>query len=109
MAMKKADFDTELLAQCVKQAAGRNWELPGAWDATDNAAVAVRTILSLSGDKENLADDEHAVAHRKACIKALLPLFEAGAPVNFRRTALVVMEIAPKMETGAERKIDRPV
>lgn len=106
--MAETKYDAVLVKHCKTQFNGRNWELPGACDATDTSAIAVRTILEMAGEVDLLANTPEAIEERKAMVAAVRPVFEAGAPVNFRRTALVNMGIAPKSEskTGG---IDRPV
>lgn len=106
--MADKQFDSVLVKQCRLQCDGRNWDLPGAFDATDASAVAVRTILELAGEVDLLANTPEAREERLAMVNALKPIFEAGAPVNFRRTALVQMGIAPKMAT-AEKKAETRV
>ena len=109
--MAEIKFDSELVSQCKAQFANARWELPGACTSDDTAAIAVRTVLALAGERDLLArqgskkadgkeytaeEIKFAVETRKTMVAAIKPIFDAGAPVNFKRGALVKMQIAPK-------------
>lgn len=103
-----------LQKHCKLQCTGKNWELPGAWDELDAGAVCARVALEMAielPDGENpIGQSEKAVALRVAIRDELAPIFKAGAPINFRRTALVAMGIAPKMpEKQAEKATGKVV
>lgn len=68
------------------------------WNGTDNAVCALRTILTELGCLEMLKP-EHAEA-RQAAVDAILPIFSAGAPINFRRGFMVSEKIAPALPKG---------
>jgi hypothetical protein len=103
-----AEYHATLIKHCKLQAKGKNWDLPGAWDSVDNGAVAARVALEMAIELPDginpIGDDEKAIALRKAIVAVLKPMFNAGAPVNFRRNALVEMGIAPKMESEKRDK-----
>lgn len=71
------------------------------WDSEDSAIACVKTILEENGDKEMLASTPEAIAHRKALVKAIIPLMTAA--VNFRRQYLVEAKLATKPTETADR------
>ena len=101
-------YDSVLVKQCKTQFNGRSWDGGNSCNADDTAAIAVRTILEMAGEVDLLAATDEARAERVAMVKAIRPVFEAGAPINFRRTALVNMGIAPKVDT-TKQDVTRPV
>lgn len=97
--MAKA-YDSVLVKHCKRQFDGRQFDTPGACNAADTAAIVMRTVLEMAGNTELLEDTAEAAKERQAIRASILPVLEAGAAVNFRRTALVDMGIAPKVVEG---------
>ena len=118
--MAEIKIDKTVLTELKRRAGRKNWEVQG-WDAFDNAAVIVRALAQLMGEGEVLNDEptpapanetvEAKVAREKAdkarvelnhkellaWCDAILPILQAGAPINFRRGAMVALKLAPEM------------
>ncbi len=67
------------------------------WDSEDSAIACVKTILEENGDKEMLAGTPEAIAHRKALVKAIIPLMTAAVKY------LVEAKLATKPTETADR------
>ena len=89
-----SEMNVTLKKNVERIAKGKQWEVDK-WTGMDNAIAAMRTILEELGCKEVLGP-EHAEDRYEAA-KIILPIFEAGAPINFRRGAMVKAGLAPAM------------
>ena len=79
-----------LKAECARIGAMKKWDSAN-WTPANSAAVAIRTILTELGCKDELGDGFKK--ERQELVEAIECLFTA--PINFQRTYLVEEGIAP--------------
>ena len=99
-------LQSELVRLCAK----KQWEVEQ-WQPGENAIAVMRATLQLvQASKvplaEMLADTPQARTLRSAIVEMSLPIYEAGAAINLRRSLLQSLKLAPPMPEKGERKAD---